>query len=80
MSEPEVVTNKPTVKFLVRVNYKSGTSMEMWCEEFNAKHNSGVLTSLSYTTIAGDTAKPLFFGNLESVESVYQLRSEPIDN
>lgn len=63
-------------RYLVQVNYKSGKTVEMWCEQFDIKHNSGILTSLSYTVGGGEHTKPLFFGALESVESVYQLKSE----
>lgn len=57
--------------FHVRINYKSGNSVEAWFDELDIKHKDGVVHSVSYTTSAGKY-KPLFLG-ISDIESIHQL-------
>jgi hypothetical protein len=59
-------------EYLVQINYKSGTSMQLWCTEFKVKHTNGVLSSVEYTTV-GKGVRPIYLGNIESIESVFQI-------
>lgn len=65
----------------VQVTYKSGAIVTFWAQKFEVKHSNGVLTSLEYEIPSSEATKPLYFGELARIESVYQLESkEVVDN
>lgn len=62
----------------VQVTYKSGAVVTFWAQKFEVKHNNGVLTSLEYEVPSSESVKPLYFGELDRIESVYQLGSKEV--
>lgn len=56
-------------KSKVQINYKSGTSMVVECEDFGLKRIGGDLTSVNW-----DSCKPnpMFIG-VDDIESVWEL-------
>lgn len=62
----------------VRVIYKSGAVVEFWTQKFDVKYNGGALTSVSYEVPGDEPVKPMYFGSLERIESVYQIESKQV--
>lgn len=62
----------------VQVTYKSGAVITMWVQKFEVKHQNGVLTSIEYEVPSTESVKPLYFGQLDRVESVYQIGSKQV--
>lgn len=62
----------------VQVTYKSGAVVTLWAKRFEVKHQNGELTSLEYEIPSTESVKPLYFGQLDRIESVYQLESKEV--
>lgn len=62
----------------VQVTYKSGAVVTFWAQRFEVKHQNGVLTSLEYGIPSTESVKPLYFGQLDRIESVYQIDSKEV--
>lgn len=73
----EGLTKETKTVSLVRINYKSGNHMEVWCEKFSIKHRNGVLTEVDYQTVVKGV-KPLYIGSLESIDSIWQMDTKQV--
>lgn len=62
----------------VQVTYKSGAVVTFWAQRLEVKHNNGVLVSLEYEIPSTEPVKPLYFGDLSRIESVYQIESKQV--
>lgn len=76
MSEAKTNTSKQI--HLIRLNYRSGNSFEVWCEDFSIKHNNGKLTSVTYTS-SSEGPRALLLG-IQDIESILQIDSKEVEN
>ena len=58
-------------EFLVQINYKSGTSMRVWCTSFNTKRGTVGLQGVEWKAVRAQDQ--IMFLGIDDVESIYQV-------
>lgn len=70
---------KYKLAFLVRINYKSGTTQEFWCSDFDCERAENGISSLGWKNIPG-LLMPISIGDdLGNIESIYQVEARPLE-
>lgn len=58
------------MKYLIKINYKSGNSEQFWASKFNIETRDGAVIKAEWEGVEGPA--PIFI-NISAIESIYQL-------
>ena len=80
MSEQSVVDSSEVgeqYSFYLRINYKSGKSIEGWFDKFKTKQSAGELNSVEWKESGDEKLRVVYMG-ISEIESIEQLNHRVI--